>query len=72
VDLDESTLKIIKRFLEDHDYKKENMKVDKPLKSDNLKDNIDEKSYELLKDYAGILNIEKIKPLVDASYYLNF
>jgi len=72
VDLEEKEILVIKRFLEDHDYKAENIRVEKPLKSDILKDNIDEKSYNLLKDYAGIQNIEKIKPLVDAAYFLNF
>ena len=69
----------MKRFLDDHNYDTTTMIVNKPLTSDNLKDNMDEKSYELLKDYKGVDNIEKIKPLIEAvniffnsKIYLNF
>ena len=56
----------MKKFLEVHNYNKENMLIKKPLTSDELKHNIDEQSYEILKDFKGIENIDKMKPLVEA------
>ena len=58
----------MKRFLEDHSYDKTKMVVSKPLMSDDLKSNMDEKSFELLKDFKGIDNIDKMKPLVEAVF----
>lgn len=37
-----------------------------------MKENLDENSFSVLKDYAGVNNIDKIKPLVDAAYYFGF
>lgn len=71
VDIDAETLNIIKRFLEEHDYNPENIKITRPLKSDKLEDHLDEKSYELFREYYGPENADKIKPIVDAAYFLN-
>lgn len=32
---------------------------------------MDQKSYELLLPFKGVENIHKMKPLIDAAYYLN-
>ena len=48
------------------------MQVFVPLKSTNLQDHLDEKSYVLFNPYYGVENVEKLKPLVDAAYFLGF
>ncbi len=47
------------------------MKVITPLRSDKLADHLDPISYELFKNYEGIENAEKIKPLIDAAYFFD-
>lgn len=45
VDIDEQTLLIIKKYLEDHDYDATKMEVKKPFISENLAENVDEKTF---------------------------
>ncbi|KRX03654.1 hypothetical protein PPERSA_04206 [Pseudocohnilembus persalinus] len=66
-----ATLKIIKDFYEAHSYDEKSVQVNMPLQSDKLKEEIDEKSFNVLEPYAGIQNVGKITPLIDAAYYLN-
>ena len=47
------------------------MKVFTPLTSDKLEKHLDEKSYEIFKNYEGVEKAEEIKPLVDAAYYFD-
>lgn len=43
-----------------------------PLKSAIFKENIDPRSFEIFKDLHGIANVEKIKVILEAAYFLNF
>ncbi|KRX02958.1 hypothetical protein PPERSA_09376 [Pseudocohnilembus persalinus] len=72
VNINEETLLLMRKFLEAHDYDAKQIVINKPLTSQKIKDNLDEKSYEILKDYQGIQNVEKIKPIIDGAYYLGF
>jgi len=47
-----------------HDYQP--IAVDKPIKSKNIQDNLKEKDYKFIHNY----NLETIKPLLNAAYYL--
>lgn len=67
--IDIETMKFIKQFLESHNYKAENIIIKKPLVNDKLQDNVDEQTFQQFKNYQGIDNVEKIKPLVEAAYY---
>ncbi|KAL4442376.1 hypothetical protein ABPG74_005717 [Tetrahymena malaccensis] len=72
VDISREILLIIKRFLEDHNYDKSLIRIEKPLTGNDPKNHLDEKTYLLLKEYKGTQNVDRIKPLLDAAYYLNF
>jgi hypothetical protein len=49
-----------------HEWKREKIIVEKPLKDEKLELNLDKESYEVLKPFKGIDNIEKMRPLVEA------
>ncbi|KAL4492535.1 hypothetical protein ABPG72_007648 [Tetrahymena utriculariae] len=73
-DISFDVLQVIKKFCEVHDYKPSSIDFKSPLKSDKLSDNIDQKSYSIMKDYFGIKpeQAENLKPLIYAAYHLDF
>jgi Skp1 family, tetramerisation domain len=64
VDLDSAIFAQVVQYCELHDYKPP--KIQKPLKSQNLKDNLSDKDYKFVQAYDYLT----IKPLLDAAFYL--
>lgn len=71
VDVSKDTLLLIKRFLEDHNYDHSQIKVVMPLVGNDPKIHLDEKTYNLLKQYQDSSSVDKLKPLMEACYYLD-
>ncbi|KAL4510857.1 hypothetical protein ABPG72_005011 [Tetrahymena utriculariae] len=68
------SLQFIQKFMQVHDYDESSMKYTFPFQSDVLKDHIDEKSYELFKEYntSDIKeNARRLAPLLDAGFFLD-
>jgi len=68
------SLKFIKKFMEVHEYDEKSMKFIFPFTSDVLKDHVDEKSYELFKEFNTQdvrENARKLAPLLDAGFFLD-
>ncbi|EWS75089.1 hypothetical protein TTHERM_000452041 (macronuclear) [Tetrahymena thermophila SB210] len=65
----------IREFCETHNYNSDTMTYQFPFLSAKLKENIDEKSYQVLKEYDienTELRIQKLSPLLEAAFYLGF
>ncbi|EGR27967.1 hypothetical protein IMG5_185500 [Ichthyophthirius multifiliis] len=74
VELSSDSLKFILKFMQVHDYEESSMNYKFPFESDILKDHIDEKSYELFKQFntSDIKeNAKKLAPLLDAGFFLD-
>lgn len=72
--LSADSLRFIKKFMEVHNYDDKSMTYIFPFKSDILKEHIDEKSYELFKEYntADVReNARKLAPHLDAGFFLD-
>ncbi|KAL4442531.1 hypothetical protein ABPG74_006933 [Tetrahymena malaccensis] len=68
-------LEKIKEFCETHNYNSDQMTYQFPFISAKLKENIDENSYKVLKEYDidnTELRIQKLSPLLEAAFYLGF
>lgn len=64
VDLDSAIFDQVLKYCDLHDFKPP--KIQKPLKSQSLKDNLGEKDYKFVQGYDYLT----IKPLLDAAFYL--
>ncbi|KAL4464460.1 hypothetical protein ABPG72_011748 [Tetrahymena utriculariae] len=65
----------IKDFCETHNYNQDSMTYKFPFISAKLKENVDDKSYQILKEYDidnVELRIQKLSPLLEAAFYLGF
>lgn len=65
-------LSFVKQFCEIHGYDMKTVAVKTPLTSSKLKDHLDPETYKHFQQYEDFEQSPKLKPIVEAAYYLNF
>lgn len=75
-ELSTELLNLIKTFAEKHNYDKKSMSYNFPTTNNSIKQNISDKSYELLKDYIVEGSVsetaKRLAPLINAADILRF